>query len=172
MTTPPTVGERILQARRAAGLKQKDLAAQLGLTPTALNYYEKNKREPGIEVLKALSSALGVSVDYLMGIESPRGRGVRGALSAGRYREAEALLDLPQGSLAPAGEGMVLEGSAMPYYLAGGGGALLDEAAGLLFPAGGQPYETTRSLLGLLPGASEEDLEKLLGVARVLLGKP
>ena len=61
-----TFGERLVMSREAIGYSQKQLAESLGITPTRLNYWEKDKRQPDVEMIKALSSALNVSADYLI----------------------------------------------------------------------------------------------------------
>lgn len=60
-------GDRLVKAREKKGLNQKELAQLLGITPTRLNYWEKNKREPDVFMIKKLASELNVSADYLIG---------------------------------------------------------------------------------------------------------
>ena len=62
-----TFGERLVEARKKAGLNQKQLAEALEITPTRLNYWEKDKREPDIFMIKKISSLLHISSDYLIG---------------------------------------------------------------------------------------------------------
>jgi transcriptional regulator with XRE-family HTH domain len=63
------LGERITSFRKKIGLSQKNLAAAAGISPTALNYYEKGKCEPNILVLMNLAKALNVTGDALLGLE-------------------------------------------------------------------------------------------------------
>lgn len=63
-------GERLVLAREKAHLNQKQLAEALNITPTRLNYWEKNKRQPDVFMIKALASTLNVSADYLIGNET------------------------------------------------------------------------------------------------------
>jgi len=56
--------------RNAAGLNQSDLAARLGLEKSIISKYENNKAMPSPEVLIAIASFFGVSVDYLLGREN------------------------------------------------------------------------------------------------------
>ncbi len=65
-----TFGQRLIYYRKQANLLQKELAERAGLTPTALNYYEKDKREPDVAKIKALSEALGISGSELLGISN------------------------------------------------------------------------------------------------------
>lgn len=62
-----TLGQRIVFAREKKGLKQNELAKRLGITPTRLNYYEKDKREPDVMMLKKIAYALNVDPNYLLG---------------------------------------------------------------------------------------------------------
>ncbi|WP_317400466.1 helix-turn-helix domain-containing protein [Anaerotruncus colihominis] len=64
-----TFGERLVASRERKSISQKQLADMLGITPTRLNYWEKDKRQPDVSNIKRLASALGVSTDYLIGNE-------------------------------------------------------------------------------------------------------
>ena len=55
--------------RKTKKLTQKQLAAQIGLTTTAVSKYELNESVPPLDVLRILASVFGVSIDYLAGIE-------------------------------------------------------------------------------------------------------
>ena len=61
-----TFGERLAMYIERAGMKQKDLAEAIGVTPTRLNYWVKDKREPDVFHIKALAQALGVTGDDLL----------------------------------------------------------------------------------------------------------
>ena len=65
-----TFGKRLVFAREQLGLTQKELAKSLNITPTRLNYWEKDKREPDISMIKNLSNALNVDPNFLIGIWS------------------------------------------------------------------------------------------------------
>ena len=62
-----TLGERIVSIRKENCITQKELAEQLDISPTRLNYWEKDKRFPPIPMLNAISEALNVDADYLIG---------------------------------------------------------------------------------------------------------
>lgn len=66
-----TFGQRLVLYRIKASLLQKELAEKVGISPTALNYYEKDKREPNVMTIKALSEALNITGDELLGINIP-----------------------------------------------------------------------------------------------------
>lgn len=67
-----TLGERIVEIRKERGITQKRLAEMLNITPTRLNYWEKDKRFPPIPMLNKLSEVLDVDGDYLIGRQSER----------------------------------------------------------------------------------------------------
>ena len=60
------LGPRIAALRREAGLSQAELAARLGVSPSAMGMYEQGRREPAAELLVALARELGVSTDFLL----------------------------------------------------------------------------------------------------------
>jgi transcriptional regulator with XRE-family HTH domain len=66
------LGERLKLLREEHGLKQKDVAAFLDITPSAYGYYEQNKREPDLETLNSLAGYFHVSIDYLTGKSNNR----------------------------------------------------------------------------------------------------
>lgn len=61
---------RIREARKRSGIKQIDLCAQLGVSQGALSGWENGKYEPDKAGWIKLSETLGVSVDYLMGVDT------------------------------------------------------------------------------------------------------
>ena len=59
------VGQRILQARRARGFSQRELAARAGdISAQAISLYENGEDMPSSPVLIRLASALDVGTDY------------------------------------------------------------------------------------------------------------
>lgn len=62
-----TLGEKITHYRKQNGVNQRQLASQLGITPTRLNYWEKDKRMPDLLMAQALADGLGVSLEALLG---------------------------------------------------------------------------------------------------------
>lgn len=63
---PVPIGERIVSARKMAGLSLQDLADRLeiGITKQALNKYEKDSVRPSGETLVKIAAVLGVPIDY------------------------------------------------------------------------------------------------------------
>jgi transcriptional regulator with XRE-family HTH domain len=62
-----TFGERLVYARNKKGLNQKQFAELIGITPTRLNYWEKDKREPDVTMIWKIIKALEISGDWLIG---------------------------------------------------------------------------------------------------------
>lgn len=60
-------GERLQALRRARGLTQEDLAAELKVSRQAVSKWELNTALPDTDKLVPLARALGVSVDELLG---------------------------------------------------------------------------------------------------------
>ena len=85
--------DRLKQARNARGLSQADLAAALHLsgavevTQSAVSYWESGKNQPTLDAFVALTRALGVSADWLLGIDG-------GALPKDAERLAKQLATL------------------------------------------------------------------------------
>ncbi len=62
----PEVGQRIIERRKKLRMTQETLAEKGDLTPQFISYAELGKRAMRPENLLRLSSALEVSVDYLL----------------------------------------------------------------------------------------------------------
>lgn len=67
-----TFGEKLREVRISQNLTQKQLAEKMGVTPTRLNYWEKDKREPNIEMIRNLASVLKVPVSELLDMNEER----------------------------------------------------------------------------------------------------
>lgn len=61
-----TIGKRIAAARRAAGLSQEGLAAQIGVSRQAVAKWETDASLPGADNLQELARALNTSCDELL----------------------------------------------------------------------------------------------------------
>lgn len=59
------IGHVIRVLRTAANLKQKDLARQAGIKSNYLSLVEAGKREPSVNVLRAIAKALNVPISML-----------------------------------------------------------------------------------------------------------
>ena len=62
-----TFSERICQLKLERKLLQKDIAAAIGLSLRAYQYYEKGQKEPTLSVVIRLADFFDVSLDYLVG---------------------------------------------------------------------------------------------------------
>jgi repressor LexA len=60
------IGGKIRKAREEKGYSQHELGMVLGLTATAINYYEKGKRKVSIEDIYRLSAVLKKPVEYFL----------------------------------------------------------------------------------------------------------
>jgi len=87
------IGQRLKIARHAAGLSLRGLSDRIGnlVTPQAIGKYERDEDMPGSKVLLALSTALSVSPEYLMGDETLvlEGMDFRRKAEIGRRLEAQ-----------------------------------------------------------------------------------
>ena len=59
--------ERLRAARELRKMSQSDLADKSDLLPSAISHFETGRRSPSFANLKALSDALDVTTDYLIG---------------------------------------------------------------------------------------------------------
>lgn len=66
-----TFGSNLIALRKARGIGRRQFAALLGIPYTTLRNYEIDCREPNLALLRAISAALSVSVDELLGIQKP-----------------------------------------------------------------------------------------------------
>ena len=64
------LGARIVAARAHANLSQATLGHRLGVGQTAVSYWEKDKREPGLTELIGLARELGVTLAHLAGTDT------------------------------------------------------------------------------------------------------
>lgn len=68
MTTGDIFKERITELRKERGLKRQQAADDLGITRASLEFYEKGKRKPDIEMTARIAEYYNVSADYLLGL--------------------------------------------------------------------------------------------------------
>jgi ribosome-binding protein aMBF1 (putative translation factor) len=59
--------ERLRAARELRKMSQSEVAEKSGLLPSAVSHFETGRRSPSFANLKALSDALKVTTDYLIG---------------------------------------------------------------------------------------------------------
>lgn len=66
---------RIREARREAGLTQKELADAIGVTEPAISHYETGRRQVTVSKLVAIAMALGCTLDELCDDENSPANG-------------------------------------------------------------------------------------------------
>lgn len=65
-----TLGEKLKETRRGAGLSQEQLAEKLCVSRQAVTKWESDKGMPDIGNLKAIANLLNTSIDYLLDNDS------------------------------------------------------------------------------------------------------
>jgi transcriptional regulator with XRE-family HTH domain len=66
---PMTIGERLRKHIKERGLLQKWVAKQAGISENTLGKILDDQHVPGGNALIGLSNALGISVDYILGLK-------------------------------------------------------------------------------------------------------
>lgn len=61
-----TIGDNIKQFRKDKGLSQKELGKKIGLSQQMIAQYESNKREPKLQTLIKIATALDIPIFYLL----------------------------------------------------------------------------------------------------------
>lgn len=64
------LGTTLKNLRDNRGLRQIDLARALNISAQAISTYERNERQPSIELLIGMAQYFRVTTDYLLGIGS------------------------------------------------------------------------------------------------------
>jgi transcriptional regulator with XRE-family HTH domain len=65
-----TLGKRIRMARVYHEMSQAELARHIGISTTSMNQIESGKTpDPAASRIKGIAEVLGVSADYLLGLE-------------------------------------------------------------------------------------------------------
>ena len=70
--------EKIRELRERAGLTQSELAKHLNITRSSVNAWEMGISVPSTQYVIQLSEKLGVSTDYLLGLENTASVSVKG----------------------------------------------------------------------------------------------
>lgn len=60
-----TISQRIFLLLKEKNLKQKDLAIQTGISPSAVSDWKKKGTNPAAESLSVIADFLGVSIEFL-----------------------------------------------------------------------------------------------------------
>lgn len=88
MVRPALTGTRIRARRNLRGMRQAELAREVGVSASYLNLIEHNRRNIGPDLLGSLAQALGVSVDAL--VEDGDSRLIEGARAAAERCDVDA----------------------------------------------------------------------------------
>lgn len=78
--------------RRELNMTMKQLAAIVGVTEAAISHYETGRREPDPDMLNRIATALGVTVDYLIGRDNTESEKQK-QTPAERRAEAKQLIE-------------------------------------------------------------------------------
>ena len=65
-----SLGKRLKIARIERGISQRQLAQQTGLRQSHLSMIENDKHDPSATMVRTLARALGVTTDYLLGMDA------------------------------------------------------------------------------------------------------
>ena len=63
---PETLGDYVREARQRANLRLRELAGELGITPSYLSDIENDRRVPSQEVLEGIARRLHLDLDELL----------------------------------------------------------------------------------------------------------
>lgn len=64
-----TIGERISKELHDKGMTQRELAEKVGISEVSISRYVNEGRQPMPMALGQIAKALGVTTDYLIGID-------------------------------------------------------------------------------------------------------
>ena len=70
--------EKLKALREARGLTQLQVADRIGISKAMISAYETASKAPSVDVLIRLSRLYGVSIDYLVYVNSPKSLDVSG----------------------------------------------------------------------------------------------
>lgn len=66
-------GKRIRESRIEKGLTQTQLAQLISTTQSTIEKYEREELQPNVDAIIDLCHVLGISADYLLGLEDETG---------------------------------------------------------------------------------------------------
>ena len=64
----PTVAELIGQSLEEKGMTQKQLATEVGVSPSRINDYVAGRSEPTLKIARLLCQTLGIRPDAMLGV--------------------------------------------------------------------------------------------------------
>lgn len=95
------LGARLRRARLDAGMTLRELARQLGVSPSFVSQLENGKSQPSVATLYSLAQLLGVSIDRLFDVHAASSTGSAVARKAGRTTRQEPPAPVPAEAPAP-----------------------------------------------------------------------
>lgn len=63
-----TLGQRILEACKAQGMSQAELAERIGMSAQRLNHFIRDRRTPDPKTIVLMAQALNTTADYILGV--------------------------------------------------------------------------------------------------------
>jgi len=100
-------GQRLKAFREAAGLSQRELARLIGERQSNVQYWESSGKLPRSDVLLPIATALGVSVEELLGAPKPKRPGPPGGRLGRVFTEVAELPRRQQQKVIEMAEGFV-----------------------------------------------------------------
>jgi transcriptional regulator with XRE-family HTH domain len=89
------LGQRIAEARKAAGITQVELASMLGIAQQTMAHYEGGVSRIPVVLLPVVAKAVDVSVESLVGEEAKRAGSKRGPASK-LQQQLDQIAQLPR----------------------------------------------------------------------------
>lgn len=89
--TDPKRGERLRRLRKAAGLSQRELAEQLDVHHSNIGFWERTGTAPRPNLLPQMAKLLGVSVEQIIGEQTPTKKAAPGGRLGKVFEEVSAL---------------------------------------------------------------------------------
>ena len=63
------LAKKLRDMRLKSGFSQKEIAEQIGVSPSVVSAYELGERTPSVEVLMSLAALYNCGSDYLLGLK-------------------------------------------------------------------------------------------------------
>ncbi|WP_206921877.1 helix-turn-helix domain-containing protein [Alicyclobacillus suci] len=64
-------GARLRELRTKSSLTQEELGKKFQISPSTIGMYERDEREPSLDLLQRLAAFFGVTIDYLVSGKEP-----------------------------------------------------------------------------------------------------
>lgn len=87
-------GKRLREFRLEKGFTQQELANEINVSRRVVIYYERESNHPPSDLLPGIASALGISIDELLGIKATKKKKMNASVSprlARRLQQIESL---------------------------------------------------------------------------------